>query len=163
MSLSDLANDLRIHVNALGNAVIDSFRRDQRHTKQLLEKYPANVLYEVKKLVQTEYHAIYEIIMKRRMAYVERERAKYRKQVEQGIQFPANESRWIDFRGGDPDDTQNLTCGLGVISKYIDIIDTVIASKNRSNQPVEKFNLYQMTCIILCMIPLVMLYLFVKS
>jgi hypothetical protein len=163
MSLSDLANDLRIHVNALGNAVIDSFRRDQAATKQLLEKYPADVLCEVKKLVQTEYHAIYEIIMKRRMAYVERERAKYRKRVEQGIQFPANESRWIDFRGGDPDDTQNLTCGLGVISKYIDIIDTVIASKNRSNQPVEKFNLHQMTCIILCMIPLVMLYLFVKS
>jgi len=161
MSLSDLANDLRIHVNALGNAVIDSFRRDQRHTKQLLEKYPANVLYEVKKLVQTEYHAIYEIIMKRRMAYVERERAKYRKRVEQGIQ-PSDQSNWLDL-SRDPDDTQNLTCGLGVISKYIDIIDTVIASKNRSNQPVEKFNLHQMTCIILCMIPLVMLYLFVKS
>lgn len=162
MSLSDLASDLHIHVNALGNAVIDSFRRDQVATKQLLEKYPENVLCEVKRLVTIQYHEMYEIIMKRRMAYVERERAKHKKRMEQGIQFPTNESRWIDFRG-DPDDTQNLRCGMGVISKYIDIIDTVIAYKTSRNHPVEKFNFHQMTCIILSMIPLVMLYLFIKS
>jgi hypothetical protein len=157
MSLSDLANDLRIHVNALGNAVIDSFRRDQAATKQLLDKYPADVLCEVKRLVTIQYHEMYEIIMKRRMAYVERERAKQKKRMEQGIQ-----SDWLDL-SRDQDDTQNLACGMGIISKHIDIIDSIIASKSHSNDTVEKFNLHQMTCIILCMIPLLMLYLFVKS
>jgi hypothetical protein len=157
MSLPDLANDLRIHVNALGNAVIDSFRRDQDATKQLLEKYPENVLCEVKRLVTIQYHEMYEIIMKRRMAYVERERAKQKKRMEQGIQ-----SDWLDL-SRDQDDTQNLACGMGIISKHIDIIDSMIASKTSHNQPVEKFNLHQMTCIILCIMPLVMLYLFIKS
>jgi hypothetical protein len=127
MSLSDLANDLHIHVNALGNAVIDSFRRDEDATKKLLEKYHVDVLYEVKHLVTIQYDKIYEIIMKRRMAYVERERAKYKKRIEQGIQ-PSDQSKWIDF-SRDPDDTQNLTCGMGVLSKYINIIDAIIVSK----------------------------------
>ena len=161
MSLSDLANDLRIHVNALGNAVIESFRRDEEATKQLLEKYPATVLCEAKNLVKIQYQEMYEMIMKRRMAYVERERAKYRKRVEQGIQ-PSNQSKWIDL-SRDQDDTQNLACGMGVLSKYIDIIESIIASKTCNNQPVEKFNFHQMTCIILCMIPLLIFYLFVKS
>ena len=162
MSLSDLANDLRIHVNALGNAVIDSFRRDQAATKQLLEKYPTDVLREVKALVTIQYHEMYEIIMKRRMAYVERERAKYKKRLENGMQSP-NESRFIDYRN-DQDDTHNLACGMTVLSKYIDTIDEMIASKtSRNHQSVEKFNLHQITCIILCIIPLLMFYLFTKS
>jgi hypothetical protein len=159
MSLSDLANDLRIHVNALGNAVIDSFRRDQTATKELLEKYPVEVLEQVNQRVKTEQHAMYEIIMKPRMAYVERERAKYKKRLENGIQ--PDQSEWIDL-SRDQDDTQNLVCGMGVLSKYIDTIDEIIASKNRPNQSAEKFNLHQMTCTILCMIPLVILYLFIK-
>ena len=87
---------------------------------------------------------LYDIIMERRMDYVNRVRKQYqaemRKNKKNGMKNEKiQEDNFIDF-SEDPDDSHNLSCGVSLISSRIDDISKIIKRKQNELEETQKRN-----------------------
>ncbi len=137
MTITDLMNEFKISkedsiVSVISNKFIGDDSTNEMITK--LEKYDIAVLEYIKKSMKKHSQDLYEKIMKRRHAYIDKVRRIHKLKKEQNMlngivdDDTSNESRWIDF-SGNADDTENLVCGMNVLSKGIDKITLIIENK----------------------------------
>lgn len=141
MSITDLMNEFKISKEDFISSVISSkFIEDESTNKIItkLEKYDITVLKYIKKSMQKDSHDLYEKIMKRRHAYIDKVRITHKIKKEQNMlkcvtDDNSNDSNWIDY-SDNADDTENLVCGMNVISKGINKINLIIQNKKKNLQ-----------------------------
>ena len=152
-NMHDLMNDLIYELKMTrGNFVseiargLDSDRAT--HILNVLEYYNILVLEEVQDYMKKYSKSLFEIIQKRRMAYVEKVRMAYvekvrsRRNLVSGggkrsvYRYDADGELRVDYvhdntidLSRDQDDTANLVCGMQVISRGIKKIDRIIQKK----------------------------------
>lgn len=131
MSITDLMNEFKISREEYIGSVISNKFIGHDSTNEIittLEKYDISTLKHIKKSMRKDSQDLYEKIMKRRHAYIDKVRRIHEIKKEQNMLNCANESNWIDF-SGNRDDTENLVCGMNVISKGMDKINLIIEKK----------------------------------
>ena len=147
-NMHDLMNDLIYELKMTrGNFVseiargLDSDRAT--HILNVLEYYNTLVLEEVQDYMKKYKKSLFELIQKRRIAYVEKVRSTYRRNLNDGggekrslchydsdgeLCLECEDDTTIDLTR-DQDDTANLVCGMQVISRGIKKIDRIIQKK----------------------------------
>ena len=150
-NMHDLLNDLIYELKMTrGNFVseiaqgLDSDRAT--HILNVLEYYDTLVLEEVQDYMKKYSKSLFDIIQKRRMAYVEKVRSRrnldggwgrggekrsvvrHRYDADGELCVDYDEDSTIDL-SRDQDDTANLACGMQVISRGIEKIDRIIQKK----------------------------------
>jgi hypothetical protein len=101
----------------------------------ILKKYDIDVLTTLRNLIEIDKNKTFEKVMDRRMAYVN----KFRRQN----QNQNNNNGFIDF-SRNQDDTENLSCGITIMSRAIEKINTIIGEKQHiidmeiSNKKIKK-------------------------
>jgi hypothetical protein len=152
-NMHDLINDLIYELKMTrGNFVseiacgLDSERAT--HILNVLEYYNTLVLEEVQDYMKKYKKSLFELIQKRRMAYVEKVRSMYRRNLNDGggkggggqkrslyhydsdgeLCLESEDDTTIDLTR-DQDDTANLACGMQVVSRGIKKIDRIIQKK----------------------------------
>jgi len=134
MSITNLMNEFNISKEEyIGSVISDRFIGHDSTNEMItrLEKYDIPTLQHIKKSLQKDSQDLYEKIMKRRHAYIDKVRRIHKIKKEQNMLNGASESIWIDF-SGNGDDTENLVCGMNVISKGIDKINLIIEKKKEA-------------------------------
>lgn len=134
MSITDLMNEFNISKEEYIGSVISHRFIGHDSTNEMitrLEKYDIPTLQHIKKSMRKDSQDLYEKIMKRRHAYIDKVRRIHKIKKEQNMLNGASESTWIDF-SGNGDDTENLVCGMNVISKGIDKINLIIEKKKEA-------------------------------
>ena len=139
MSITDFMNEFNIsNEDSIGFVISNKFIKknsiDEDEIITKLEKYDIPVLKHIKKSMRKDSQDLYEKIMKRRDAYIDRERRIHEIKKEQnilnGLHDNSSESEWIDYTD-DQDDTKNLVCGMNVTSNGIDKINLIIKNKKQ--------------------------------
>ena len=136
MSITDLMNEFKIsREEYIGSVISDKFIGHESTNEIItkLEKYDISTLKHIKKSMRKDSQDLYEKIMKRRHAYIDKVRRIHEIKKEQNmlnciVDDNSSESNWIDF-SGNGDDTENLVCGMNVISKGMDKINFIIEKK----------------------------------
>ena len=133
MNMNELLNQLKTSKDNVANVVIHKLNNDNvRHVLKILETCDIDTLKDLKQYMVNDKRHIYDIIMERRMDYVNRVRRQYqsemRKNEKNGIKNEKIQDNFIHFRG-DPDDTDNLSCGVSVILSGIEKINKIIKRK----------------------------------
>lgn len=152
--LNELVNELKIEKNYLGSEISRKFIEEVSSKKvlKILENYDVDVLKYIIACMKKEQNRMFELIMKRRMNYVEQVRRKYkenqdkvkrkvlREKTHVGLDgelcVEYEDDSFIDF-SRDPDDTYNLSCGVSVISNGIKKIDELIYYKEKCKRDEE--------------------------
>ena len=118
------------------------------HILNVLEYYNTLVLEEVQDYMKKYKKSLFELIQKRRMAYVEKVRSMYRRNLNDGggkggggqkrslyhydsdgeLCLECEDDTTIDLTR-DQDDTANLVCGMQVITRGVKKIDRIIQKK----------------------------------
>ena len=127
MTFNDLIGELKIsedYIYKISNKI--TYDNNNNEIDNVLKKYDVHVLEDVKQRTQIYSDKLYKIIMERRNAYIDKVRrieaiGKKNKEVSEN-------SKWIDF-SNDVDNTENLVCGMNVLSKSIDKINFIIKDK----------------------------------
>jgi hypothetical protein len=144
-NMHDLMNDLIYELNMTrGNFVSEIAQgldnsSEARHILNVLEYYDTLVLEEVQYYMKKYSTSLFELIQKRRMAYVEKVRSmrcrnfgggasRIEKRFVHRYTAPAADDDTIDL-SRDQDDTANLAYGMEVIGRGIDKIDRIIQKK----------------------------------
>ena len=132
MNMNELLNQLKTSKDNVANVVIHKLNDNVRHVLKILETCDIDTLKDLKQYMVNDKRHIYDIIMERRMDYVNRVRRQYqaemKKNEKNGVKNEKIKDNFIDFRG-DPDDTHNLSCGVSVISSGIEKINKIIKRK----------------------------------
>lgn len=133
MNMNELLDELKTTEKNLASVLVNGLRNNNNKTLlQILETCDIHTLKELKKYMVNDQKHLYDIIMKRRMDYVNRVRRQYqaemKKNEKNGVKNEKIKDNFIDFRG-DPDDTHNLSCGVSVISSGIEKINKIIKRK----------------------------------
>jgi len=139
MSITELMNEFKISKEEyIGSVISDKFIGHESTNEIItrLEKYDIPTLKHIKKSMRKDSQDLYEKIMKRRHAYIDKVRRIHKIKKEQNMLNGASESNWIDF-SGNGDDTENLVCGMNVISKGIDKIILIIEKKKEALELAE--------------------------
>lgn len=139
MSITELMNEFKISKEEYIGSVISNRFIGNESTNEIitrLEKYDIPTLKHIKKSMRKDSQDLYEKIMKRRHAYIDKVRRIHKIKKEQNMLNGASESNWIDF-SGNGDDTENLVCGMNVISKGIDKIILIIEKKKEALELAE--------------------------
>ena len=161
-NMHDLMNDLIYELKMTrGNFVseiargLDSDRAT--HILNVLEYYNTLVLEEVQDYMKKYSKSLFEIIQKRRMAYVEKVRMAYVEKVRSRhnlvsgggkrsvYRYDADGELRVDYvddntidLSRDQDDTANLVCGMQVISRGVEKIERIIQKKDYLLQQEKK-------------------------
>ena len=145
MSITDLMTEFNISKEEyIGSVISDKFIGYESTNEIIttLEKYDIPTLQHIKKSMRKDSQDLYEKIMKRRHAYIDKVRRIHKIKKEQNMlngivdDDTSNESNWIDF-SGNGDDTENLVCGMNVISKGMDKINLIIEKKKEALELAE--------------------------
>jgi hypothetical protein len=130
-NMHDLINDLIDEMRMTrGNFVseiaqgLDNYNQAD-YILNVLEYYDTLVLEELQNYMKKYRNSLFEIIQKRRMAYVEKVRRHHTLLESSSKQDSDN---MIDF-SRDQDDTANLACGMEVIGRGIEKIEQIIQKK----------------------------------
>jgi len=134
-NMHDLINDLIDEMRMTrGNFVseiaqgLDNYNQ-AGYILNVLEYYDTLVLEELQNYMKKYSKSLFEIIQKRRMAYVEKVRRHHTLLASSSKQDADNMGdNMIDF-SGDQDDTANLACGMEVIGRGIEKIEQMIQKK----------------------------------
>ncbi len=128
-NMHDLVNDLIYELKMTpGNFVTELARGLDDSEKcsdilNVLEYYNTLVLEEVQGYMKKYSRSLFDLIQKRRMAYVESVRRRH-----VGYNKISSHDNIIDL-SRDQDDTANLACGMGVFGRSIDKIEQIIQKK----------------------------------
>jgi hypothetical protein len=87
----------------------------------ILKKYDIDVLTTLRNLIEIDINKTFEKVMERRMAYVNKIRRQNQNQNN-------NNNGFIDL-SRNQDDTENLACGITIMSNAIEKINTIIVNK----------------------------------
>lgn len=133
MNMNELLDELKTTEKNVANVLVNGLRNNNNKTLlQILKTCDIHTLKELKQYMVNDQKHLYDIIMKRRMDYVNRVRRQYqaemKKNEKNGIKNEKIQDNFIDF-SGDPDDTHNLSCGVSVISSGIEKINKIIKRK----------------------------------
>ena len=143
--MNQLLNELGNRKGSIASSMIDKIK--QKETIELLQSYDISILKELNKTLNQEANDLYQIVHKRRMAYVEKVR-----------KHSNGQSGFIDLNS-DQDDTANLSCGITAIYNVMDKIDKIIVKKmNVINE--QKNKNYMCNTITTVLIALPILYVF---
>lgn len=126
MTPSNLASDM-----AHGLAGSNSY-----HILQVLETYDIDVLQEVHDCMQQCNRDLFDIVMKRRMDYVNR--------VRKNSNGGGGE---IDL-SRDPDNTQNLACGITLLCSGMEKINHIIEKKQSVPVLKSSWNIQKLTLVL---------------
>jgi hypothetical protein len=135
--VNDLIDDLRMtrgnFVSEIARELDDSEKSS--HILNVLEYYDTLVLEEIQNYMKKYKSSLFEIIQKRRLAYVEKVRSRPREHDDKSNDNMIDLSR-------DQDDTANLARGMEVIGRGVDKIEEIIQNKKLViNQRKKKENL----------------------
>ena len=86
----------------------------------VLKKYDIDVLTTLRNLIEIDKNELFEKLMDRRMAYINR--------VRRQNQNNNNNNGFIDL-SRNQDDTENLACGITIMTYAIEKINTIIENK----------------------------------
>ena len=143
MNMNELLDQLKTSKDNVADFVIHNLNDKTSHVLQILERCDIDTLKELKQYMMNDQKHLYDIIMERRMDYLNRVRRQYqaemRKNEKNGMKNEKIKDNFIDFRG-DPDDTHNLSCGVSVISSGIDDISKIIKRKQNELEETQKRN-----------------------
>jgi len=144
--MNQLLNELGIRKDSIASSMIDKIK--QKETIELLQSYDISILKELNKTLNQEANDLYQIVHKRRMAYVEKVR-----------KHSNGQSGFIDLNS-DQDDTANLSCGITAIYNVIDKIDKIIVKKmNVINEQKNKNYMCNMITMVLIALPILYVFL----
>jgi len=127
-NIQDLMNDLIYELKMTKGNFVSEIAQGLNNCEKadyilnVLEYYDTLVLEEVQDYMKKYSSSLFDIIQKRRMAYVEKVRSRFRESPEQ------NSDHMVDLTR-DQDDTANLACGMEVISRGIQQIERIIQKK----------------------------------
>jgi FtsZ-binding cell division protein ZapB len=144
--MNELLNELGIRKDSIASSMIDKIK--QKETIELLQSYDISILKELNKTLNQEANDLYQIVHKRRMAYVEKVR-----------KHSNGQGGFIDFNS-DQDDTANLSCGITAIYNVMDKIDKIIVKKmNVINEQKNKNYMCNMITMVLIALPILYVFL----
>ena len=151
LDIKDLLNELKISDKNIGSDISYKFvgENSRKEILQILERYGISTLENVVEYMKKHKTTLFNIIIERRTNYVNKVRQQYRKKseiIENKRKKPAvekvhyrddydeehtidNDDTTVDYFTGDAADTDNLACGVGVISNGIDKINELINYK----------------------------------
>jgi len=144
--MNQLLNELGIRKASIASSMIDKIK--QKETIELLQSYDISILKELNKTLNQEANDLYQIVHKRRMAYVEKVR-----------KHSNGQAGFIDLNS-DQDDTANLSCGITAIYNVMDQIDKIIVKKmNVINEQKNKNDMCNMITFVLIILPILYVFL----
>uniref|UniRef100_A0A6C0KH60 Uncharacterized protein n=1 Tax=viral metagenome TaxID=1070528 RepID=A0A6C0KH60_9ZZZZ len=144
--MNQLLNELGIRKASIASSMIDKIK--QKETIELLQSYDISILKELNKTLNEEANDLYQIVHKRRMAYVEKVR-----------KHSNGQAGFIDLNS-DQDDTANLSCGITAIYNVMDQIDKIIVKKmNVINEQKNKNDMCNMITLVLIVLPILYVFL----
>ena len=144
--MNQLLNELGIRKASIASSMIDKIK--QKETIELLQSYDISILKELNKTLNEEANDLYQIVHKRRMAYVEKVR-----------KHSNGQAGFIDLNS-DQDDTANLSCGITAIYNVMDQIDKIIVKKmNVINEQKNKNDMCNMITFVLIILPILYVFL----
>jgi hypothetical protein len=113
--MNDLLRELKMKEGNLASDMAHGLAGENKHhILQVLETYDMSVLQEVRDCMRTCSNDLFDIVMKRRMEYVNR------------VRKNSNVGGEIDLS---QDNTQNLACGITLLSSGIEKINHIIEKK----------------------------------
>ena len=125
--INDLIDEMRMtrgnFVSEIAQGLDNCYQAD--YILNVLEYYDTLVLEELQNYMKKYRSSLFEIIQKRRMAYVEKVR-RHHTLIESSSKQDGD--NMIDF-SRDQDDTDNLACGMEVIRRGIEKIEQIIQKK----------------------------------
>ena len=144
--MNQLLNELGIRDDSIASSMIDKIK--QKETIELLQSYDISILKELNKTLNQEANDLYQIVHKRRMAYVEKVR-----------KHSNGQGGFIDL-SSDQDDTANLSCGITAIYRVMDEIDKIIYKKNIViDEQKNKNDMCNMITLVLIVLPILYMFL----
>jgi len=144
--MNQLLNELGIRKGSIASSMIDKIK--QKETIEVLQSYDISILKELNKTLNQEANDLYQIVNKRRMAYVEKVR-----------KHSNGQGGFIDLNS-DQDDTANLSCGITAIYNVMDKIDKIIVKKmNVINEQKNKNDMCNMITMVLIALPILYVFL----
>ena len=135
LNMNQLLKELRTSQDHMANVLAHGLRdNNNKNILQILEKCDIHTLEEVKQSMNEYSTHLFDIIMERRMNYINRvrktnqEKMKIKSKTDNG-----DEKKNVDFidLNRDQDDTQNLVCGMAVISTGIEKVNHMIERKKK--------------------------------
>jgi len=149
--VNDLIDDLRMtrgnFVSEIARGLDDSEKSS--NILNVLEYYDTLVLEEIQSYMEKYRSSLFDIVQKRRMAYVEKVRSRhnlvsgggkrsvYRYDADGELRVDYEDDNTIDL-SCDQDDTANLVCGMQVISRGVEKIERIIQKKDYLLQQEKK-------------------------
>jgi hypothetical protein len=149
--VNDLIDDLRMtrgnFVSEIARGLDDSEKSS--NILNVLEYYDTLVLEEIQNYMKKYRSSLFDIVQKRRMAYVEKVRSRhnlvsgggkrsvYRYDADGELRVDYENDNTIDL-SRDQDDTANLVCGMQVISRGVEKIERIIQKKDYLLQQEKK-------------------------
>jgi hypothetical protein len=144
--MNQLLNELGIRKGSIASSMIDKIK--QKETIEVLQSYDISILKELNKTLNQEANDLYQIVHKRRMAYVEKVR-----------KHSNGQGGFIDLNS-DQDDTANLSCGISAIYNVMDKIDKIIVKKmNVIKEQKNKNDMCNMITLVLIVLPILYVFL----
>lgn len=137
--MNNLLHELKMNKMNLASDMAHGLAGDNKHCiLQVLETYDIDVLQEVHDCMRTCSRDLFEVVMKRRMAYVNR------------VRKCSNVGGEIDL-SKDQDDTQNLACGISVLCSGMEKINHIIEKKQSVLVLKSSCNIQKITMVV-CML-----------
>ena len=120
--MESMIKELNIQNNNIVSELSRGLYYSESHYKiiNVLNKYDIDVLTTLRNLIEVDKNKTFEKVMERRMAYVNKIRRQNQNQN--------NNNGFIDF-SRNQDDTENLSCGITIMSNAIEKINTIIENK----------------------------------
>lgn len=136
-TMNDLLRELNMNKMNLASDMAHGLSGENKyHIFQVLETYDIDVLQEVHDCMRTCSRDLFEVVMKRRMAYVNRVRKC------SGVDGDIDLSQ---------DNTQNLACGITLLSSGMEKINHIIEKKQSAVAVKSSWNI-QKIAMVVCML-----------
>lgn len=149
--VNDLIDDLRMtrgnFVSEIARGLDDSEKSS--NILNVLEYYDTLVLEEIQNYMKKYRSSLFDIVQKRRLAYVEKVRSRhnlvsgggkrsvYRYDADGELRVDYEDDNTVDL-SCDQDDTANLACGIGLIGRGVEKIERIIQKKDYLLQQEKK-------------------------
>lgn len=135
--MNNLLHELKMTPANLASDMADGLAGDNKHRiLQVLETYDIDVLQEVHECMRKCNRDLFDIVMKRRMEYVNR--------VRKNNNGGGGE---IDL-SRDQDNTQNLACGISVLCSGMEKINHIIEKKQSVVATKSPFNIQKIAMVV---------------
>ena len=120
--MESIIKELNLRKDCIVSELSRGLYYSESHYKiiNVLNKYDIDVLTTLRNLIEIDKNKTFEKVMERRMAYVNKIRRQNQNQN--------NNNGFIDF-SRNQDDTENLSCGITIMTYAIEKINTIIENK----------------------------------